>query len=218
MREPKKDIIDIEHWERKEHFAFFSGFAEPFFGLSVNVECTGLYRDAKQRQQSFYLRYLHAIMEVVNSIDALRLRIEEKQVVRYDRIDVSATVLRSDHTFGFSYIPFSASFSTFVNHAQQEIQRVQESRSLLPSNGQDNVVHFSAIPWVKFTSLSHARPLEGQDSCPKISVGKLYKQGEKWFLPISFHAHHALADGYHAGLFYQRVEAALNRSVYGNSK
>lgn len=207
-----KTKIETIGWEREQHYAFFSAFEEPFFGLTVHVECTGMYADAKRRKQSFYLRYMHAVMAVVNSIDALRMRIEEEGVYRYERIDVSATVLRANHTFGFSYIPFHDDFEQFAEAAKREIERVRASHDLLPSNGQDNVVHFSAIPWVKFTSISHARPFSRADSCPKISVGKLFKERGKWFLPVAFHAHHALADGYHAGQFYQRLEAALNPS------
>lgn len=34
------------------------------------------------------------------------------------------------------------------------------------------------------------------------------KNGPK-FLPVSIHLHHALADGYHAGQFYERLEQQL---------
>ncbi|TRW48485.1 chloramphenicol acetyltransferase [Aliidiomarina halalkaliphila] len=205
-----KTKVEIEGWEREQHFSFFNAFEEPFFGLTANVECTGLYTEAKQRQHSFYLRYMHAVMAVVNTIDALKFRIEAGDLYHYDRIDVSATVLRTNHTFGFSYIPFHEDLKQFAEAAKREIERVRASHDLLPSNGQDNVIHFSAIPWIKFTSVSHARPFSRADSCPKISVGKLFKDRGRWFLPVAFHAHHALADGYHAGQFYQRLEAALN--------
>jgi chloramphenicol O-acetyltransferase type A len=34
-------------------------------------------------------------------------------------------------------------------------------------------IHFSAIPWLNFTSLSHARSYTFPDSSPKISFGKM---------------------------------------------
>ena len=33
-------IIDIATWNRKEHFEHFSAFDDPFFGVTVNVDCT----------------------------------------------------------------------------------------------------------------------------------------------------------------------------------
>ena len=35
-----KKLIDIDNWKRKEHFLFFSKFEEPFFGVTVKVDCT----------------------------------------------------------------------------------------------------------------------------------------------------------------------------------
>ena len=40
-------IIDIATWNRKEHFEHFSAFDDPFFGVTVNVDCTRAYREAK---------------------------------------------------------------------------------------------------------------------------------------------------------------------------
>ena len=37
-------------------------------------------------------------------------------------------------------------------------------------------------------------------------VNKLYEQDEKKWMPISLDAHHALMDGYHAGLFFERLQ------------
>ena len=42
-------IIDIATWNRKEHFEHFSAFDDPFFGVTVNVDCTRAYREAKNK-------------------------------------------------------------------------------------------------------------------------------------------------------------------------
>ena len=33
-------IIDIATWNRREHYEHFSAFDDPFFGVTVNVDCT----------------------------------------------------------------------------------------------------------------------------------------------------------------------------------
>ncbi|RZJ50126.1 MAG: chloramphenicol acetyltransferase, partial [Chryseobacterium sp.] len=33
-------IIDLENWNRKEHFEFFSKMKSPYFGFTTEVECT----------------------------------------------------------------------------------------------------------------------------------------------------------------------------------
>ena len=42
-------IIDIATWNRKEHFEHFSAFDDPFFGVTVNVDCTRAYREAASK-------------------------------------------------------------------------------------------------------------------------------------------------------------------------
>ena len=39
-------IIDLATWNRKEHFEHFSAFDDPFFGVTVHVDCTRSYEEA----------------------------------------------------------------------------------------------------------------------------------------------------------------------------
>lgn len=48
-----KKLVDLENWNRKEQFQFFSKFTEPFFGVTVKVECTQAYAKAKKNQFFF---------------------------------------------------------------------------------------------------------------------------------------------------------------------
>ncbi|MCU6167761.1 hypothetical protein KWH76_23435, partial [Enterobacter roggenkampii] len=41
--------IDIEKWNRKEHFNFFKTFDDPFFGMTANVDFTPVYNYSKDK-------------------------------------------------------------------------------------------------------------------------------------------------------------------------
>lgn len=206
-----KHPINLATWNRREHFDFFSAFEEPFFGLVATVDCTRALAEAKRLGVPFFLYYLHAALQAVNQVEALRYRIEDGQVVCYDRIHASATIGRPDHTFGFSFIEQHDELATFVPAAMAEIAAVQASQGLRlneTTNGPD-VIHFSAIPWVRFTGLTHARSFSHPDSCPKISVGQTYLEGTATLLPVSINVHHGLADGYHVGQFLAAFQKQL---------
>ena len=206
-----KHPINLATWNRREHFDFFSAFEEPFFGLVATVDCTRALAEAKLLGVPFFLYYLHAALQAVNQVEALRYRIEDGQVVCYDRIHASATIGRPDHTFGFSFIEQHDELATFVPAAMAEIAAVQASQGLRlneTTNGPD-VIHFSAIPWVRFTGLTHARSFSHPDSCPKISVGQTYLEGTATLLPVSINVHHGLADGYHVGQFLAAFQKQL---------
>ena len=196
-----KHFIDIQNWERREHFEFFSKFSDPFWGLTFNVDCTKAYWTSKKENYSFYLWYLFQSLKAVNLCPAFKLRIEEGKPVSYDRIDASATVDRPDGTFGFSNIVFDDDFIAFQQNAKTEIARVRAGSGINPGIAGQNVIHYSAVPWISFTALSHAHHSGFADSVPKISFGKFFLQGDQKMMPISVHAHHALVDGSDAGRF-----------------
>ena len=102
-----KTKLNIESWNRKEHFRFFSAFDDPFFGITTNVDFTTIYLEAKHDSQSFFLYSLHHILTKANETDEFKLRIEgENSVVKYDTIHVSPTIGREDGTFGFAFFGF----------------------------------------------------------------------------------------------------------------
>ena len=207
-----KHLINQTSWNRREHFAFFSAFEEPFFGLVATVDCTRALAEAKRLGIPFFLYYLHAALQAVNQVEALRYRIEDGQVYCYDRIHASATLGRPDHTFAFSFIEQHDSLAGFLAAAEAEIAAVQASTGLRlsPTTGRPDVVHCSALPWVRFTGLSHARSFSHPDSCPKISFGQVFSEGATRHMPVSVNLHHGLGDGYHAGLFLAAFQRRLS--------
>lgn len=203
--------LDIEKWERKEHFNFFKEFEEPFFGITVEIDCTKAYNKSKQKGPSFFLHYLHCSLVAANSVEAFHYRIENEKVIIHENINASATINREDGTFGFSYIPYFEDFNEFVIEAKKEIDRVRKTKELLPAQSGENVIHYSSIPWINFTSLSHARRYSTQDSCPKISFGKLFEKDGKKCFSMSIHAHHALMDARHVSEFIDTFQNIMNQ-------
>ena len=203
-------LIDIENWKRKEHFLFFSKFTEPFFGVTVKVDCTKAYAKAKEKQVSFFLYYLFRALKTVNGIDNFKYRIIDNQVYEFGTVNASPTINRPNGTFGFAYMDYVENEEEFYQKALKEIETIQNTNSLLPAVSGENVIHFSAIPWLDFTSISHARNFSHPDSCPKISFGKMTEINGIKSMPISIHGHHALMDGYHVGQFIEQFQKLMN--------
>ncbi len=211
VMKPARQKINLDNWERKAHFSFFKTYEEPFFGVCVMVDCTRAYQQAKSAGHSFFLSYLHKSITAVNQTESFRHRIEGEEVYLYDRIDVGTTVDRDDGTFGFSYIPYHADFDAFSAAAKQEFERVRNRRDLMPGSEIHHIVHFSSLPWVRFTSLSHARHFPKRESIPKISFGKVQIENGRHTMPYSVHAHHALIDGRQVGEHIDRFQELLNQ-------
>ncbi|AXT49614.1 chloramphenicol acetyltransferase [Aquimarina sp. BL5] len=210
-----KSALDLTTWNRREHYEFFSGFDEPFFGIVSTVDFTIGYQKIKDNGYPYFLYYLHKALKAANHVTPFRYRIEEDKVYVYESIHASATIGREDHTFGFSFIMFDEDFKSFSINAQKEIEAVRNSTGLRNNDNAKRMdsLHISSIPWYNFSSISHARHFQYRDSVPKISFGKYTKEGSKINLPISIHVHHALMDGYHVGLYLEEFQRLLNEDA-----
>ncbi|QCK15431.1 chloramphenicol acetyltransferase [Mangrovivirga cuniculi] len=209
----KRSELDISTWNRREHFNFFNSFEEPYFGFTTDIDCTGSYNLCKSKDWSFSLYYMHCILKVANSIDAFKLRILDNRVYKYEVLSLSSTVLRDDKTFGFTSLKYYPDFEDFFINAQKEMNVVKKSSGLDTERAGPEAIHFSSIPWIKFSSISHARSFKYKDSCPKLSVGKLTNENGKYTIPVSAHANHALVDGYDVGKFFTKLEKLLNNEA-----
>ena len=206
-----KQTIDLATWNRKEHFEFFSTFEEPFFGITTPIDMTIAYEKAKAMKVPFFVYYLHKTIAAVNQVENFKYRIEGKEVVLYNEIDASSTIMREDKTFGFSFMKFHSDIHEFAKIVQTEIERIQGTPGLFTTDFPENIIHFSAIPWINFTGLTHSRSFSFPDSCPKISWGKLIDENGQKTMSMAVMAHHGLVDGYHMGLFIEILQTELNK-------
>ena len=205
-----KQRLDTDNWERKEHYLFFKQFQEPFFGVSVQVDCSRAYNRAKEKDLSFFLYYLHKSLVAANKTEPFRYRISGEDVFVYDQVHASPTINRDDGTFGFGYMNYYENFNHFSGEAKKEISRVQSTRGLIPAVSGENVIHYSSLPWINFTPISHARAFSFSDSCPKISFGKITGKKKKMKMPVSVHVHHALMDGHHVAQYIDLFQQLMN--------
>lgn len=205
-----KTKLEIDNWSRRDHFHFFNAFDEPFFGVTVELDCSLAYDYCKANEYSLFQYYLHKSLVAANEIENFRYRIIEDEVWEFDQVHASAVIYRADGTFGFSYIDFKVDFEEFSDLASSEIERVKNAAGLKPAAGDQNVIHCSAMPWLNFKGLSHARHFQFKDSCPKFSYGQITEVNGRRLMPVSIHVNHALMDGFHVSKFVDRFQILLN--------
>lgn len=206
-------IINTENWNRKEHFDFFSKMASPYFGIVTEVDCTLAYQNAKENNYSFFAYYLHQSMIAVNSVEELKYRIVNGNVVSFPTIHAGATIGREDGTFGFIFVHFSKDFETFNSDLQNEIQSVQNSTGLRLNDDdmKKDLIRHSTIPWNSFTGLLHPTNFDQTESVPKITFGKFSIRDNKKYLPVSIEAHHGLLDGFHLAKYLTEFQRQLDK-------
>ena len=202
-------VLDIDTWNRKQHYEHFSSLKDPFFAVTMPFDVTKAYRFSKDNQISFFAKYLHDCMRAINDVASLRFRILENAVVEFDVIHASATLMRDDNTFGFSFIDFNHDLSAFIENIETEKLRIKNSTELFPPKNGLDCIHCSAMPWLNFTG--HKEPLSSLvDSVPKLAFSKTETTNNgNLVMNVSISVNHALVDGYDVGLFSEKFQHYL---------
>lgn len=53
-----KHLVNPDTWERRDNYAFFRDFLNPWFSVTTEIDCTEAYAAAKTSGRSFFLHYL----------------------------------------------------------------------------------------------------------------------------------------------------------------
>ncbi len=205
--------LNLETWPRRDQFLLFKEYDDPFFNICTEVDVTNIVEISKKNCLSFFITSLFASIKAANEIDEFRYRIKDNAVIIHDEIHPGSTVLNDDETFSFCYFTYHASFSEFNRMAQQSLRDIKEKKSLHPRFDQDDLIHYSILPWFSFHSFSHAKKNRRNDSVPKIVFGKYQKAGNRLMMPISIEVNHAVVDGLHVAKYLKKLEEILNSTL-----
>ncbi len=203
--------LNIDNWNRKEHFYFFNQFTDPYFAVTVDFDVTDALAHAEKYEISFFALYLYACMKAVNSVENFKYRIHDDKVIIHEVIHASPTIARKDNTFGCSFVYYDEDFDIFYANFLKEKERVLNTTDLFPpEEGTDACIYCSAMPWFNFSG--HKEPLFGtkKESVPKLSFGKYVEKNGRLMMPVAIAVNHALVDGYHVGLFTTSFQNELN--------
>ena len=201
--------LDLKKWIRKDVFEFFLAFDKPYFNICTNLDITSLLTALGDRKVSVSLAYHYFALRAANEIEPFRYRLKDGQVIVYDVIHGGTTVLLPNEIFTLAYFEYEPSFKKFMAGAEVAMKQAVSGDGAFRPNPRDDMIHFTTLPWVSFTSFSHARNWGREDSVPKIAFGKFTKVNERTLLPFSVEVHHALMDGLHVGRYVARLEEAL---------
>jgi chloramphenicol O-acetyltransferase type A len=197
--------LNLDSWKRAGHFHFFKGYEQPFFNVCTEVDVSGLHARCRQPNgPSFFLSTLYHSIRAANETEAFRLRIRDDRVWQHDVVHPGSTVLRDDETFTFARIEYVPDYAEFERAGRAIIAQVRTGTEPLASDpAQDDMIYYSVLPWIRFTSFANAHRMR-TESVPRIVFGQHFERDGKRWLPTSVDVHHALVDGLDVGRFLQR--------------
>jgi chloramphenicol O-acetyltransferase type A len=205
----KFKYIDMENWDRKDHFHFFSQFSYPHFSICANLDITNYFKYIKEHDIPFFLSITYLASKTANEIPEFRQRIRGDKVIEHQVVRPAFTVMTENKIFSFCTADYSDNFTIFKDYAMKAMEAVKKNIILEDEPGEDDVLYMTSIPWISFTNMTHPIQMNPVDSIPRIAWGKYFEENGRMKLPFSIQMHHALADGVHAGEYYNMLQEML---------
>ena len=206
-------FLDTTTWARRDVFEFFRQFDKPYFNLCTQLDITRLLELLRDRTEvSLMLAYHYFALRAANEIEPFRYRLRDGKVVVHDAIHGGTTVLLPNENFTLAYFEYEENFGTFITNADRAVNEAVSGDGAFRPNTRDDMIHCTTLPWVSFTSFSHARNWKSEDSVPKIAFGKFTRIDGRTFMPFSVEVHHALMDGLHVGRYVNHFQEMLTNA------
>lgn len=203
--------IDMNTWDRKEHYNYFRTMDYPHFDVCGPIDVSQLVSYVKANRLPFYYAMIFAASTAANQIKNFRYRIRGGDVFEHEAVHPSFTHMDAgSELFKYVTADLRGDMAEFAQYAQNKAQSQKGLYGSGTDEARDDLLFITCVPWVSFTQLSHAFTLNKDDSIPRISWGKYDTDGGKILMSLSVQVHHALADGLHIGRYFEALQAFIN--------
>ncbi|MEQ4671381.1 type A chloramphenicol O-acetyltransferase [Providencia manganoxydans] len=200
--------VNIEQWNRKQHFLFYRQTVPCGFSLTTQLDITALQTELRNKGHKLYPAMIHIIAQVVNQYPESRMAIKDNELILWDQVNPAYTVFHPEtETFSQLWTEYDSDWSAFLANYQYDQRLYKDNIDLMAKpNLPENHFCISMIPWVSFDGFN-LNVANFTDYFPPIfTLGKYYQSSEKCLLPLSIQVHHATIDGFHMARIVNQLQ------------
>lgn len=202
--------IDLQNWNRGEMFYYFSKMAPTGYSITTKLDVTKMRQTLKEANYKFFPAYLWLVTKLLNEQMEFKIAKVDEQLGYYNVLTpMYATFHEDDKTFSFMWTEFDDSFEAFHEAYLEDHLRHGTRHGVLAKENQlppPNAYTISCIPWVDFDHFAVHTYENKAYFFPSVEAGKLCERNGRVYMPLSLTCHHATTDGYHIGLFLDKLQ------------
>ena len=208
-------ILDVEKWERYKTYNFFKSFSNSTYSMNVRMDVTNLLKHTKINEESFFIDMLFIVLNGLNAIPEMRMRLVDDKPVIFDDINPAFTVMTELDTFENVRFKNCNEFEQFYKIASNNIEEAKKQSQIKkenynPENCYDEY-YITCVPWVDFTQFTHPIPDDISSQCiPRLCWGKYGKTDDKYFLTLNITVSHIFVDGYPLAQAFNKIQDLLD--------
>ena len=199
-------LIDMASWPRREFYEHFIKEVVCTYSAVVNIDITAL------KGQKLYPAMIWLLTKTVNDMPEFRTVLTSDGPGIYDDMHPMYTVFNKENkNFSGIWSYFSEDYGAFLKNYEADTAQYSQSTRYAPKEGTPpNSFNISMVPWLEFASFNINVYDEGRFLLPIFTMGKFFERDGKRFLPLAIQVHHAVCDGYHLGLFVEKLQGHID--------
>lgn len=201
--------------DREKTYNWFKKFSNSTYSCNVVMDVTKLIEYTKEHNTSFFINLLYIVVNGLNSIDEMKMRLVGEEPVIFDEINPAFTVMTKTGTFENVRFKNVKDYREFYNIADGKIDRTKnkveiEKENYNPENCYDEY-YITCLPWIEFTQLTHPIPDDKCSQCiPRICWGKYYEENGRYKMNLNITVSHIFVDGYPLSKTFIKIQDLLD--------
>ena len=206
--------IDMATWPRLEHYRYYTQTLKVEFNMTAPVNVKNLLGFCRANGYRFYPAAIYCVTRTLGRIENFRMfRNADGELCVWDRVVPNYTIFHADDcTFSDCWTDFSDDFGTFYRAVTADMQTFGGNHGIKAKPGQpSNFYCVSCTPWVSFTGCGSRVTGSSEPAFfPIIVMGRYEESGGAVRMPVALSIAHAVADGYHAALFFRYLQEEMD--------
>lgn len=200
-------LIDLENWERREHYLHFFNEVRCSYSVSVNLDISNL------NGKRLYPTMIWLLTQTVNQMPEFRTTLTNEGLGYFDIMHPAYTIFNQEQkTFSGIWTEYQSDYQMFLNAYRSDIAMYSSAAKYTPKPGRPaNSFDISMVPWFSFTAFNINVFGEGKYFLPIFTMGKTFQMDSEKMLPLAIQVHHAVCDGYHVGKFIEILQGKINK-------
>ena len=204
-------VIDLEKWERRSHYEWFSSFANPSVSFDVKMNITKVLSFCKEKKMSSFAVIMYVICNCINENEAMRLRVLEDKVYEIEKANVAYTIMVNDKCFVNCRANMKNGFYAYLDDVKANKEKYNNSNYVQDEYNSTSVIddiYCSCIPGLNFISVKQPIPDMSPENkaIPRACWGKYYNEGDSVFMTLNITANHALVDGLDISNVFNKIQ------------
>ena len=150
--------IDINKWNRREIFYYFSKIAPTTYSITSNLDLSRMMKTIKENNLKFFPSFLLLTTTILNEYDKIRVAVKDDKLGLYTTLTpFYPTFHIQDHSISMVWTEYSSSLLKFHNSYEENKRLYGDNKGFLAIPNTippENACNISVLPWFNFTSFS----------------------------------------------------------------